>query len=428
MKITEDKNYDNYLRVIKQYELEDLIQFSKTVKVLYVDNDEDSREDSYGIFKIFFHDIDIASNGREGFEKFKNNRYDLIITRLDMPELNGVDMISKIREISRHITILILSSEQKYFIDLIRLGIDGYILKPVEVEQFVDIIKKVIEKLQNKQGLYEYRLHLERMVEAKTKELKVINQKLAIKVRQEIEKNEQKENYIYEQAKLVSMGEMIDNIAHQWRQPLSAITTIATGMNLKLELDISEKEEMQKDLDSLNEIAQYLSETINIFRNFIKKDKNVKTSVLQDVIDETINIVSVLLKTKHIKLINMIDYGRPVTLDLMSGEFSHVILNIINNAKDALLDNEIEDPWIKIDLEEKDEGVVFSIEDNAGGIPEDILEKIFEPYFTTKHSSNGSGLGLYMSKKIVSDSLHGKLEVQNTHNGAKFTIKIPFEN
>ncbi len=427
MKITEEKNYEDYLRVIHQYELEDLIQFSKTVKVLYVDNDIDSREDSYGIFKIFFHDIDIAGNGREGFEKFKNKKYDLIITRLDMPELNGVDMISQIRQISRHITILVLSSEQKYFIDLIRLGIDGYILKPVEVDQFVQIIKKVIEKLQNKQGLYEYRLHLEKIVEEKTKELKKINEKLQVKVNEEIEKNEKKENYIYEQAKLVSMGEMIDNIAHQWRQPLSAITTIATGLNLKLELNIFEKEDMKNDLNSLNEIAQYLSETINIFRNFIKKEKEPKNVVLQDVIEETLNIVSVLLKSKHIELINEIDYKNPVSFNMMAGEFSHVVLNIINNAKDALLDKEIENPWIKIDLQKNAQNVLFTIEDNAGGIPEEILSNVFDPYFTTKQKSNGTGLGLYMSKKIVTESLHGNLDVNNTQNGAKFTVTIPLK-
>ena len=425
MKILKKQNYEEYFRIIKENQLEDLIEFSKTVKVLYVDADLESINDSYGIFKIFFHDIDIANNGLEGLKKFEQNKYDLIITSIDMPKINGVEMITKIREISRHITILILSSKQSHFIDLIRLGIDGYILKPVEVEQFIEIIKKVIEKLENKQGLYEYRINLEQKVKEKTKELQSLNEILEEKFKKELEINKRHEKHIHEQTQLASMGEMISNIAHQWRQPLSVISTIATGLELKIDMDQFNVTEAKKDLHYLNHAAQHLSETIDTFRDFMGSNKKPKEVILQNRIDKALNLVEAPLKTNHIKLINDIDYSKPIKVNLILGELSQVIINIIYNAKDALLDNNISDPWIKVTTEKSEQKIVLTVEDNAGGIKDDILSRIFEPYFTTKHQSQGTGLGLYMSYKIMKESLNGDIYVENTVNGAKFYIEIP---
>jgi len=229
MKIVEPEDTKNFIQLVKSYDLEDLINFSKTVKVLYVDKDTSSRNDYYGIFKIFFHDIDIASDAQEGLEYFHKNRYDLIILSLNIEKLNCVQLIEKIRAISRHITILVLSSKEKYFIDLIRLGIDGYILSPVEVRQFVEIIQKVIETLQNKQALFEYRIELEK----KNKELLSLNQNLQKKIKDEVDKNRQKDIKLLEQAKITSMADMLSNISHQWKQPLSIIIRVVVGIEIK---------------------------------------------------------------------------------------------------------------------------------------------------------------------------------------------------
>ena len=425
MKILKKQNYEEYFRIIKENQLEDLIEFSKTVKVLYVDSDLGSIDDSYGIFKIFFHDIDIAHNALEGLQKFEQNKYDLIITSPDMPKMNGVEMITKIRQISRHITILILSSKQCHFIDLIRLGIDGYILKPVEVEQFTNIIQKVIEKLENKQGLYEYRINLEQKIKEKTQELQSLNKILEEKFKKELEINKLHEKHIHEQTQLASMGEMISNIAHQWRQPLSVISTVATGLEFKINMDRFNTNEAKKDLHYLNHAAQHLSETIDTFRDFMINNKKSKEVILQSRIDKALNLVEAPLKTNHIKLINDIDYSKPIKVNLILGELSQVIINIIYNAKDALLENNISDPWIKVATEKSAQKIVLTVEDNAGGIKDDILPRIFEPYFTTKHQSQGTGLGLYMSYKIMKESLNGDIYVENTVNGAKFYIEIP---
>lgn len=419
------KEYESFFKIIEKYELEDLIKFSKTVRVLYVDSDESVKNDFYGIFKIFFHHIDIASNGKEGLELFLNNKYDLIITKLDMPQMNGVEMITEIREISRHITILALSSEPKYFIELIKLGIDGYILKPIDAKQFTDIIKKVIEKLQNKQGLYEYRINLEKLIEKKTQELKRLNNSLEHRIQEEVIKNAEKENQINQQARLASMGEMIANIAHQWRQPLSVISTSASGIQIKKEMGILEDSVHDQLLNGIINSSEHLSNTIDVFMDFIKEEKVSKEVILQERVNKAIEVVESSLNNNFIKVINNVDYENPVKLNLVMGELVQVIINILNNAKDVLVERNIGNPWIKIDLEKKVENVIITIEDNAGGIPDDVVPRIFDPYFTTKHKSHGTGLGLYMSHKIINESLKGKLYAQNTQNGARFCIKLP---
>ena len=416
---------DDFLKIVNKYDLEDLIEFSKTVRVLFVDKEDDIRDDYYSIFKIFFHEIDVASNGQEAIKYFKENRYDLIITSVDMPVMNGLELIAKIREISRHITIIVLSSQEKYFIDFIRLGIDGYILNPVEVEQFVSIMQKVIETLQNKQALFEYRLDLEKKVDEKTKKYQELNSNLEERVKEEVEKNLEHEKHINAQAKLVSMGEMISNIAHQWRQPLSTITTLSTGASYKKELNILSDEDFYESMDVINSQSQYLSETIDTFRDFIREDKVYKETILQERIAIALNIVKATIRDYHIKLIDEIDYTHPIKINLILGELSQVIINIITNAKDILVEKMIDEPWIKVNLKKKKNKVIISIEDNAGGMSDKVKARVFEPYFTTKHESQGTGLGLYMSYKIITKSLKGDLYVKNSKNGAKFYIELP---
>ncbi len=232
---------------------------------------------------------------------------------------------------------------------------------------------------------------------------------------------------LLEQAKMSSLGDMIGNIAHQWRQPLSVISTAATGIKFKKDFDQLDDKYLYYSVDKINESAQYLSETINTFRNFVREDKEINEVILQDRIDNAIDIVEHTLKNNFIELIKHIDYSEPIKIKLVMGELSQVLINIITNAKDALLKYEVENPWIKISLEKIENRVLICIEDNGGGIPDNIISKIFEPYFTTKHESQGTGLGLHMSYRIVTESLKGKLFVKNTQNGAKFMIELPLD-
>lgn len=234
-----------------------------------------------------------------------------------------------------------------------------------------------------------------------------------------------KDKQLLEQMKLAQMGEMIGNIAHQWRQPLSTISTAASGLKMKHEFDMLEKDDIPEFTDTIVTNTKYLSETIDTFRDFIKEEKETKEIVIQERIDETLKIVRASLENSHIKLINNIDYENPIKVELVAEELAQVLINILNNAKDVILQRKIEDGTITIALIKTNKNFKITIEDNAKGIEKDVLPKIFDPYFTTKHQFHGTGLGLYMSKIIVEKHLFGQLEVENTKKGAKFTITIP---
>ncbi len=230
---------------------------------------------------------------------------------------------------------------------------------------------------------------------------------------------------ILAKSKNAQMGEMIGNIAHQWRQPLSAISSSATGLLLQKEIGILNNEEESKTLSMINNKAQFLSETINTFVNYIKEDKELKNIILQDNINNAVQIVKGVLKTSHIELINNINDIEPIELMMVAGELPQVIINLLNNAKDIMNQKNIEDKWIKIDLVKIDNKAIITIKDNGGGVPTDIIDKIFDPYFTTKHQSQGTGLGLHMSKVMIEKTFNGSLKVDNNDNGAVFKIILP---
>ena len=260
------------------------------------------------------------------------------------------------------------------------------------------------------------------------KALEELNKNLEEKIAFEIEKNREKDLQIFNNAKMVSLGEMIGNIAHQWRQPLSSISTLASGLLVSKEYGTLQDDIFFQYCNNIVENTKYLSETIDTFRDFIKEKKELKKVILQDRIKTTLQIQNATLNHNHITLIDDIDYSTPIFIELAIGELSQVLINILNNAKDALIYNQIENPWIKLSLESNETTVLITIEDNAGGVPENIIPHIFEPYFTTKHQSQGTGLGLYMSYKIVVENLKGKLYAKNSLFGAKFFIELNKES
>jgi len=253
------------------------------------------------------------------------------------------------------------------------------------------------------------------------KELVTLNKNLVSIIKEEIDKNRQKENFMLQQSRLAQMGEMLSMIAHQWRQPLNNLSVINQTLFLKYKrgnLDDNTMANFKKDSD--NQIQQ-MNTTIDDFRNFFKPDKEAKSISVSNILNNILDLTQPMLVNFNIKIYT--DIKKDVFIDAHQNEFGQVILNIINNAKDALVENNIKDKKIHIKLQETDKEVTITIEDNASGIPNDILEKVFDPYFSTK-SKNGTGLGLYMSKLIIEDHMRGKLEASNTKNGAIFHITL----
>ena len=268
---------------------------------------------------------------------------------------------------------------------------------------------------------------LSHLANSTSRELDQLNKSLHQKVVGEIEKNLEYEKKVFDSMKMASLGDMIANIAHQWRQPLSVITTSASAMQLNKDLGILDDDLFGKYTEMIISQAMYLSETINTFRDFIKEEHKLCDVVIQSEIDNTLKILDVVLKDNGIILTKNINYEKPIVLRLVTGELSQVIINIINNAKDALCEESKGDKWIRLELGSNETHCIITVEDNGKGIPEDVLPRIFDQNFTTKSSSIGTGIGLYMSYNIVVKHFGGSLYAKNSHNGAKFFIEIPFD-
>ena len=260
-------------------------------------------------------------------------------------------------------------------------------------------------------------------VQAKTDELEELNDTLEKRVDQELEKNREKEQLLVQKSRFIALGEMISNIAHQWRQPLSELSSILMFIKFKHSINSLDKETMEKKLSEADKVLDFMSHTIDDFRNFFIPKKEKEEVYLYKIIDSVMAIVSSSLENNKIKVISTVDAN--IKLKTYVNEYEQVLLNIIKNAKDVLIDKNIKDPYIKITAYEESDYVVLFVEDNGGGITVEPKGKIFEPYFSTKDDSNGTGIGLYMSKIIIDKNMKGKLRVRNTRNGAKFGIHIP---
>ncbi len=249
-----------------------------------------------------------------------------------------------------------------------------------------------------------------------------LNRDLQTKVKEELKKSKDKDNMIYQQSKLVSMGEMIANISHQWRQPLASLNGILVNLDYEYEHNKLNKKSFNKYLNEAEELTTYMSNTIEDFSNFFNPKKTKESFNIKELLLNTQKLLSVSLENKQISL--EIKSDEKIEINSYKSELMQVILAIINNAKDAYISKSIEDKKITISLYQDEKHIFIDILDHAGGVDEKIIDKIYEPYFTTKHKSLGTGLGLYIANTIITGSLNGELLVQNVDNGAKFTIKL----
>jgi signal transduction histidine kinase len=225
------------------------------------------------------------------------------------------------------------------------------------------------------------------------------------------------------------MGEMIENIAHQWRQPLSTITTIASGIKMQYEYNIVEKEEAIKSMDSISTTAKYLSQTIDDFRNYFNPKKEAIDFNLKNSLEKICSLIEPQLYSKNVQIIKNID---DINIFGLENEFMQVIINILNNSKDEFEKKDLENKYIFIDTIVMKNKITICIKDNAGGINDKIINKIFELYFTTKGKIKGTGIGLYMSKQIIEKHMKGTIQVINddyifeekSYKGAAFLITL----
>jgi len=256
------------------------------------------------------------------------------------------------------------------------------------------------------------------------KALDELTQNLTKKVKEEVDKNREKEQKLYSQEKMTQMMEMIGNIAHHWRQPLSVISTAASGMQVHKEYGILTDSLFENAMQSILAQAENLSETIEKFTKYIDLQDTNSSFFLSNHLKETLDIVNFTLVNFNIKLVVNIEHNNK---EIFSNKenLSQVILNLIYNARDMLVERKIQNPEINVSLEQQNNNSIITIEDNAGGIENEYIHKIFDPYFTTKHKSVGTGLGLTMCYSIITTKLNGKISVSNSLKGAKFIMSLP---
>jgi signal transduction histidine kinase len=356
-----------------------------------------------------------ASSGNEALSLVLDHDFALILLDVQMPGMDGYEVAEWLQSEDKTRDVPIIFVTAAYKDDVHRIS--GY------QAGAVDYIEKPIEPaiLLSKVGVF-LRLHQQRqlLAEALT-QLKSLNETLEQRVDESVRRNLEQERILVHQSRLAAMGEMIGNIAHQWRQPLNALGLLLSNIQDADEYGELNSAYIRDSVSKGRQLINKMSTTIDDFRNFFRPNKEKVSFSLNQAVRETLEILSASLKNNNITVqvqeeCEIIAHGFP-------NEYFQVMLNVLNNAKDALLSNKVGRGEIRIAITQGDGQAVVTIRDNAGGIPEDILPKIFDPYFTTREK--GTGIGLYMSKMIIENNMGGRIEARNDEGGATFVIVCP---
>ena len=367
--------------------------------ILYVEDESGIRENLAEFLERFTKDLYLAEDGKVGLELFEKYKPDIVISDIKMPNMDGIEMAKRIKEINEEQYIIFTTafSDNDFFIQAIDLQVYSYILKPVKLKHLEKKINEIVNNINTKDDL------------------------------------EKKEQMLIQQSKMAAMGEMISNIAHQWRQPLGTISVIASGLQLANEKENISKDKIDEDMELIIENTKYLSQTIDDFKNFFSNlNQEGNKASLSDFLEKSVSLTSAAFINNDIVIIKDIADDIKVVGD--KNQLIQAIINILNNAKDALKEkNQNKKCVFIVTAKQNEHGIIISIKDNAGGIGENIIDKVFEPYFTTKSKDNGTGLGLYISKEIITKNLNGTIEVKNeefqyekeNYKGANFIITLP---
>jgi signal transduction histidine kinase len=297
-------------------------------------------------------------------------------------------------------------------------------------DEIIDInfIKLIFESLRKRLNISINSCLNVKDLEEKNLQLHNLTSNLQTAINKAVHLNKEKDKQLFEQMKMAQMGELIGNIAHQWRQPLSVISTIASGIKLKKEMNSLDDKDFYEYMNKIVDNTYLLSATVDEFRDYIKDSHEEKEILIQERVRMAIKIIEPSFIMDNIEIIEDYMEDEAIYFRLISGELLQVLILILNNTKDAFSENNMENKWFKYSVKKDVNKFIIVLEDNAGGIKVEIMDKIFNPYFTTKHQNQGTGMGLYNCYNIVTKHLHGKLYATNTLHGVKFTIELPYNN
>ncbi|QWR78476.1 sensor histidine kinase [Candidatus Magnetomonas plexicatena] len=379
--------------------------------VLIVDDDAASRQLLRQILKDIYN-LSFATDGINALAKVQKVRPDLILLDILMPEMDGYETCQRLKAIpaTADIPIIFIStlSDITEKVKAFKGGGVDYISKPFQSEE-------VLARVETHLKLYNFQRFLERRVE------------------EEVNNRRVEEQMLIQQSKMAAMGEMINAISHQWKQPLNSLGLIVQCVEDEFEYGEVDKKYVKDFVKQTMELILFMSQTIDAFRNLLKPSRIKYTFDVTEAVYELVNLFSDMLKKDDI----CIRINTPQTCCISSigypNELKQVILNLINNSRDAINSRRkkgiiTEDGLITIDIKEgENRKVVASISDNGGGIDPMVLDNLFKPYVTTK-GDEGTGIGLYMSKAIIEGKMDGKISVSNIEGGAQFVIELPLAN
>ncbi len=334
-----------------------------------------------------------------------------------IPELFGMrnDLIDIFDEREDHILLPTISKAPDYYIDItIKRGSNNTLIILLE-----DVTETIKSKRQLQQDHNE-KIILSKELTKKNAQLEVYNMEMNRLVQEEIAKNIENQNLIRLQARHAQMGELIGMITHQWKQPLSIINLNGGYLKIKYSEDIKDKNIFDSKINNILMQSKHLNQTIVDFQNFFNPHATRETFSPREAIDKVLTLVhqDYISKSIHITIDEKCD---PCIMGY-ANEYGQVILSILQNARDAFLSQPNKNMRINISIDKKDQRSIVKIRDNAGGIPSEIIDRVFDVYLSTK--KNGSGLGLHISKSIIEQKMGGTISVENVDNGAEFTITV----
>jgi len=355
--------------------------------------------DRINIFKAF--------SGKEALKIVNEQEIDLILLDIQMPDMDGFEVFRELKSNNNteDIPVIFLTAiflEDEFTEQGFELGAIDYFIKPIDAHQFLNRINLYLKLLSREKELSEINHNLEELVESKI-----------VKIREQ-------DKLLTQQSRFASMGEMLNMIAHQWRQPLNAISASSIKLRMEYELGDFDSKSIINHSSFIEEQTQKMSSTINSFMEFFKPDNEKETFTIKELMNDINSLVEVQLSSKNISLKFK---NEDIEITSFKKELENILLNLITNSKDALISNKILNPEIIVTLsKDNSSNTILSVKDNGGGIPKDIIDNVFDIYFTTKEQGKGTGLGLYMTQRLVEEVLDAHIEVINEDDGALFSI------
>jgi len=429
------------------------------VNILIVEDSVSARKLLRITFEHFGGTVFEAQDGEEGLALAARHKPDIIISDALMPRMDGFQLLRALKADPGLRSIPFIFYSSTYTGDkeselALSLGAEAFVPKPTEPAELWEKTCAIMKEWEARQGrpahpaidesdeqyLREYSRIVASKLEEKVHELEEalflrikaedelrrLNTELEVRVAQEVEKNREKDHIMAHQGRLAAMGEMLSNISHQWRQPLNNVSLIVQNLQMEFVSGVLNADSCRGYVAECMKALTYMSRTIDNFRAFYHPDQVRQLFALRPAIADTISLVRDELESHGIVVET--ENGHDSYINGYKNEFSQVLLNLIVNAKEALLLRQPATPTVKIVSSQKGESALVTVTDNGGGIPPELMDKIFDPYFTTKFMSQGTGVGLYMSKMIIEKHMGGRISAANNAGGAEVTIELPLEH